>query len=995
MKNPQNSPRKLFKGKLLFLFISSVLIFSSSYGQRYWVSAGGGNWSNAANWSTTSGGPGGAGAPVGMPAIFDGAGGSNGNCNIDIGVSVTGFTITTNYTGTVFQGPNTIMVLGNSSLGGGSFSGGSGIITNTGIFNLAGNNFTSTSSTLSISNNFNFSSGTFNHNNGTVILNNNSLTVNGSPSFYTLKISAASNIVILNNSFSVFGDLILDGTPGVSLDVGINATATITVLGNVNIIGTGYVNVNIGTIAVSGNISITNTHTGGGGTGAFLISGTGNQTLSNTGTIGQGRLPSVTINKPSGVLSLVGIITTIGPNWTYVSGSLNPGTSLVNFSKQSGGANIVINGNHTLYDAIFSSSFGFITINNNLNISRDLTIDGASASNSVNIISSTITVQGTLRITGTQRVWINNGLIDAKGDILSTNIGPAAGGSGTVSLTGTGNQLWSTIGSDGQGSFPNILINKPSGVLSLSGVISSIGPNWTYSAGTIAPGTSTVCLYDDGAPIVVSGTHTLNDFILYPLFSTNTINNNLTVNNMVIDGSSNHNVNITSTVVVNGRLTLNGGSPLRLNTGIIHSKGDILTTNTSNTSGGTATLIINGTVNQNIRGTGIATQSRLPNTVIINKPSGGVFISGGIPFYFYGSVIFTQGLLHSTITQLAYFYSGSSAVGANANSYVNGPVRKRGNTAFTFPVGNGGYYAPIGISAPALVTNVFTAEYFNQNPNPSYNVSLKDPTLNNVSTCEYWILDRTSGVANVSVTPSWDTRSCGVGNMPDLRVARWDGTMWRDHGNGGTTGTLAAGTITTNGVVTSFSPFTLSSATPLNPLPIELISFNGNCNNNSVELHWATATETNNNYFTIERSSDGINWTKLKDIPSQGNSSHQQNYSYTDELPGSNNTLYYRLMQTDKNGDSEQYDMIAVEKCKSLNYESISIYPNPSSSGIFSIKGNKGLSQVNVYDAKGKLVYETSMSESSAEVDISSLATGIYLMKISNNEFNKSIKIIK
>ncbi len=115
--------------------------------------------------------------------------------------------------------------------------------------------------------------------------------------------------------------------------------------------------------------------------------------------------------------------------------------------------------------------------------------------------------------------------------------------------------------------------------------------------------------------------------------------------------------------------------------------------------------------------------------------------------------------------------------------------------------------------------------------------------------CEYWTLDRIAGTSNVTVNLSWNTQSCGVTNLSDLRIVNWNGTQWKDKGNGGTTGTVAAGTIITTTSVSVFGPFSLASMTKENPLPIDLIHFNGECENNNTILNWETGSELNNNFF--------------------------------------------------------------------------------------------------------------------------------------------------
>jgi hypothetical protein len=98
-------------------------------------------------------------------------------------------------------------------------------------------------------------------------------------------------------------------------------------------------------------------------------------------------------------------------------------------------------------------------------------------------------------------------------------------------------------------------------------------------------------------------------------------------------------------------------------------------------------------------------------------------------------------------------------------------------------------------------------------------------------------------------------------------------------------------------------------------LPIELISFEGVSMVNSNQLKWVTATETNNDYFILERSEDGLNWTKIGKVDGSGSSYQNKTYSFNDN--GFKNTLnYYRLTQVDYNGESKKSKMIAIDNQK-------------------------------------------------------------------------------
>lgn len=97
------------------------------------------------------------------------------------------------------------------------------------------------------------------------------------------------------------------------------------------------------------------------------------------------------------------------------------------------------------------------------------------------------------------------------------------------------------------------------------------------------------------------------------------------------------------------------------------------------------------------------------------------------------------------------------------------------------------------------------------------------------------------------------------------------------------------------------------------PLPIELVSFEGRNNGIYNTLNWACATETNNDFFTLERSIDGVNWILVSTIDGAGTSSVGTFYSYNDFSYTRETYNYYRLKQTDFNGDYEYSDIIYID----------------------------------------------------------------------------------
>jgi hypothetical protein len=98
-------------------------------------------------------------------------------------------------------------------------------------------------------------------------------------------------------------------------------------------------------------------------------------------------------------------------------------------------------------------------------------------------------------------------------------------------------------------------------------------------------------------------------------------------------------------------------------------------------------------------------------------------------------------------------------------------------------------------------------------------------------------------------------------------------------------------------------------------LPVILYSFFANCNNqNQVDVSWTTGSEINNDYFTVERSSDGLSFEEVARLSGAGNSNTPLHYKITDETPVKG-VSYYRLKQTDFDGKYEVFPMAPVRDC--------------------------------------------------------------------------------
>ena len=174
-------------------------------------------------------------------------------------------------------------------------------------------------------------------------------------------------------------------------------------------------------------------------------------------------------------------------------------------------------------------------------------------------------------------------------------------------------------------------------------------------------------------------------------------------------------------------------------------------------------------------------------------------------------------------------------------------------------------------------------------------------------------------------------------------------------------------------------------------LPIDLLSFTAKYEQGAVKLNWSTASETNNDFFTVERSVDGIHFQTLSIIDAAGTSSSVLHYTCIDANPSAG-TLYYRLKQTDFDGAERMFPIISV--AISQKEEVISVFPNPSN-GVFTVTGTVAGSDLRVTDLAGKTLFQKAADDGKTELDIGNLKEGIYLLKLRTNERIQTKKIIK
>lgn len=353
---------------------------------------------------------------------------------------------------------------------------------------------------------------------------------------------------------------------------------------------------------------------------------------------------------------------------------------------------------------------------------------------------------------------------------------------------------------------------------------------------------------------------------------------------------------------------------------------------------------------------------------------------------------------HNAIT----LTSGASVTNYDSSQYIAGKVTKKGSGPFTFPVGDGGSYARIEIANPSVMNYAFTAEYHNNQYSDtssfasSSNNPNNNPKLNNVSTFEFLTLNPESASQSADVTLYWEGGSptgSGFTQLSGLVIAHWNNgaSIWENLGQSSNTGSASSsGSVTVTGV-SNFSPFTFgSTSSSNNPLPVELLYFQGKSANDYVDLSWSTASETNNRHFKVQKQIEG-EWVNMGTVEGNGTTIEKQTYSFQDGNVKSNLTYYYRLKQVDFDGSYEYSDVkvVNVTGQASDDNRSLAISPSPVTANSLRYKlraGDQEFDIIRIINMRGTVIQERFLnSEKTASystLNLQGIKPGVYIVQL-------------
>ncbi len=485
------------------------------------------------------------------------------------------------------------------------------------------------------------------------------------------------------------------------------------------------------------------------------------------------------------------------------------------------------------------------------------------------------------------------------------------------------------------------------------------------------------------------------------------VNNNLTVqgaaaisNSAAVTITGNFIYSSSASSTLGNNLTAYG---VTLSSGTLNDGGNTITinnaygwTNNGGTFTSTGTVAFSGTSPGFIAGSVSTTFKNLTMNnvggVTLNvSPAAATFVSGALTL--------TNGIITTSASNVLKLTATATAGKGSVNSYINGPMIKTGNTDFTFPVGKAGRWMRVGTSGLTTPTTEITVEYF---ASPYADTSSKSGELKEVSQIEYWDVNRTVSSDPVKLKFYWeDASASSIHNCEYLTIAHYTGGMWQEEPatlSSGYCTEQSSGSISISGYVTSFSPFSFG-ATGGSALPIKLVSFDAAPKANVVETNWITSLEISNDYFTVERSKDGSNFTEVARITGAGNSTVSNTYRAVDENP-LKGISYYRLRQTDFDGQYTYSNLVAVTMDEKAGFK---LFPNPAQNEFYvNVSNPSGDIQMNVYDLAGRLVYgntfpvnEGASNQTVSVTTADNLPSGVYFVNVSakGTEFNEKLMV--
>jgi len=175
-------------------------------------------------------------------------------------------------------------------------------------------------------------------------------------------------------------------------------------------------------------------------------------------------------------------------------------------------------------------------------------------------------------------------------------------------------------------------------------------------------------------------------------------------------------------------------------------------------------------------------------------------------------------------------------------------------------------------------------------------------------------------------------------------------------------------------------------------LPINLLSFGAKSNLESITLNWSTSGNSSSLYFDLEKSTGGIDYSKIARLPAQSNQTVAvKEYSYSDASI-SNGDHFYRLRMVDADGSAYYSPTSKINISKVLSPSTC--FPNPVSNEIF-VLNQSDFKTAYIMDFYGRVLLEKTLNSGKNAIDFSTFAPGIYMLQLKSDQHIENHKIVK
>jgi len=647
-----------------------------------------------------------------------------------------------------------------------------------------------------------------------------------------------------------------------------------------------------------------------------------------------------------------------------------------------------INYSGTAGQTIPAKTFGNLTISN--------TAPSVGLSGNINVSGILNVASGSVLYSSNHNVTVG-GDFTGPGQITTQPAGSetiTVGGNLTVLVNYNGETivLNGTTQNIGANSFNNLTINSGC-TATLTGSI--VMHNVISVLGILDPGTNTVSGFatlSGSGTIKVKATGNTDDLTSqYSITSLSLSSTTVEFDGASIQKLGDH-IFGNATINATGGVTLTGTNGLVIN-GALSGSSTLTATNQLFSVGGSISVPFS-CGSSTVTCSGPSLGSITFNNLVVSRLSG-ITLSGDITVN--NNLNFSSGSLTLGTHKLIIATLGT-ITGANSSQYVltnsTGVLEMTTSGSTTFPIGDG--FNPITIQ-PSV--------------DGTYDVGVTNGLFDNAGGVQAthavgvtWTVTPTSNSPSAYFLPQWnasdeltafDRTQCYV----IVRTTTPTGTWINNSVIGPATGIDPYTQTTWLMPLTQNTTYYVGVADNASALPVTLISFNAQYANNQVNLNWSTASEINNHYFTVERSTDGQNWNAITQVEGHGNSLITQNYFLVDNLAGiiPSGNIYYRLKQVDYNGGFE-YSMI---RSVTLNNSppNVSIYPNPANNLLnVSWTSENSITILKLVNSAGSTIYSENISGLGLlhkQIDLSTVPAGTYIIQMATDKDIKSQVVTK